>query len=82
MATGEQARSDALRGPPCRRRVGRAGARSSERELRLYDGGNLAQPLATLTLDTSPSVLVPHYDEDTGVLFLWGRVRASLAARF
>jgi len=22
-------------------------------------------------------VLVPHYDEDTGVLFLWGRVRAS-----
>ena len=62
------------------RRTARASFRASEREIRLYDATNLAQPLTSLTIDVSPGLLAPHYDEDTGVLYLWGRVNRR--ARF
>ena len=31
----------------------------------------------TLTLDVSPAVLIPFYDEDSGTLFLSSKVRNS-----
>jgi hypothetical protein len=41
----------------------------------LWDAGNLDKPLSTLTIDVSPGLLAPYYDEDTGVLFVYSRVR-------
>ena len=60
-------------------RIATIGAdRSSNREIRVYDADNLAAgALSTTQMDISPGVLVPYYDEDTKVLFLWGRVRAN-----
>ncbi|KAJ3018017.1 Coronin-7 [Thoreauomyces humboldtii] len=47
--------------------------KASQRELRVYDATNLASPLFTTTIDTSPSLLIPFYDEDTSILYLTGR---------
>ncbi|KAJ3091287.1 Coronin-7 [Quaeritorhiza haematococci] len=47
--------------------------RGSQREIRLYKAGNLSSPIATTKIDTSPSLLTPHYDEDAGLLYLAGR---------
>ncbi|KAI8592928.1 hypothetical protein BDZ88DRAFT_406604 [Geranomyces variabilis] len=51
--------------------------RGSQREIRIYDPGNLSAALHTKTIDTSPSLLIPHYDEDTSVLYLSGRGETS-----
>jgi hypothetical protein len=49
-------------------------SRGSQREIKVFEASDLSKPIATQTIDVSPSVLVPFYDEDTSVLFLWGRV--------
>ena len=56
-------------------------SRGTEREIRLYDGADISQPLTSITLDASPGLLAPYYDEDTGVLFLWSRVRRRCRGR-
>lgn len=48
--------------------------RSSERQLYMYKSSDL-QKVCTVSLDVSPAILVPFYDEDSSVLFLSGRVR-------
>lgn len=45
--------------------------RSSHREIKIYVGG---VEKSSLTLDTSPSILIPIYDPDTNVLILTGRI--------
>ena len=52
--------------------------RGSQREIKVFEANNLSKPIATQVIDVSPSVLVPYYDEDTSVLFLWGRVSNSI----
>ncbi len=32
----------------------------------------------TETLDVSPAILIPHYDEDSNTLFLTGKVKTCL----
>lgn len=50
----------------------------SERRILLYRAQALPDgPLSVLGLDVAPSTLLPFYDEDTGVVFLTGKVRAS-----
>ena len=34
------------------------------------------------TLDVSPAILIPYYDEDSNTLFLTGKVRLSKCAFF
>lgn len=52
----------------------------SERRILLYRAQALPDgPLSVLGLDVAPSTLLPFYDEDTGVVFLTGKVRASPA---
>ncbi|KAJ3159447.1 Coronin-7 [Geranomyces michiganensis] len=51
--------------------------RGSQREIRMYDPENLSAALHTKVIDTSPSLLMPFYDEDTSVLFLSGRGETS-----
>ncbi|TPX60891.1 hypothetical protein PhCBS80983_g01502 [Powellomyces hirtus] len=48
-------------------------ARGSQREIRVYDSGDLSTPLHSTTIDTSPSLLMPLYDPDTAILYLSGR---------
>ncbi|KAM5152135.1 coronin-7-like [Mantella aurantiaca] len=46
----------------------------SERQLSLHSAENLSQgPIATVSLDVSPSTLIPHFDPDTGLLVLTGK---------
>jgi len=52
--------------------------RGSQREIKVFEANNLSKSIATQVIDVSPSVLVPYYDEDTSVLFLWGRVSNSI----
>ncbi|XP_062999412.1 coronin-7 [Elgaria multicarinata webbii] len=46
----------------------------SERQLSLYQAEGLAGgPVAVVSLDVSPSTLIPFYDTDTSVVFLTGK---------
>ncbi|XP_014784002.1 coronin-7 isoform X1 [Octopus bimaculoides] len=45
----------------------------SQRKLFLYDAQELGAPLDLVELDSSPAILVPHYDEDSSTLFVTGR---------
>ena len=54
--------------------------RMSGRKVSLYRANNVAAgPIASVEVDASPSILVPHYDEDTSTLFLSGKVGSELA---
>ncbi|KAJ8329535.1 hypothetical protein O5D80_002354 [Batrachochytrium dendrobatidis] len=48
-------------------------ARANQREIIQYDSQNLTLPVCSTPLDTSPSMLIPFYDHDTGLLILCGR---------
>lgn len=45
-----------------------------EGALRLVVQDNLSQPIIEEELDTSNGVLFPFYDEDTGLVYLCGKV--------
>jgi coronin-7 len=47
--------------------------RMSVRQVAVYNVSNLSVALEKVDLDTSPAILVPHYDEDSSVLFVTGR---------
>ncbi|KAK6173712.1 hypothetical protein SNE40_017118 [Patella caerulea] len=47
--------------------------RAGSREISLFDVEDLSTSLNHISLDTTPSILVPHYDEDSSTLFLTGR---------
>jgi len=47
-------------------------ARGSSRQICLFDGTS-ETPVQRITLDMSPSALIPHYDDDTNILFLWSK---------
>lgn len=51
--------------------------RSSERQILMYNSSDLTH-VTTVSLDVSPSILVPFYDEDSSILLLSGRVSSSL----
>jgi hypothetical protein len=46
----------------------------SERQINIFDPRNMSQKIATIKIDSSPSTLLPFYDEDTEVLFVAGKV--------
>ncbi|ESO90597.1 hypothetical protein LOTGIDRAFT_163798 [Lottia gigantea] len=48
-------------------------SKSSVREIILYDSNDLSEKIANGTQDTSPSILIPFYDEDSSTVFLTGR---------
>lgn len=49
-------------------------SRHMEGALRLVVQDNLSQPIIEEELDTSNGVLFPFYDEDTGLVYLCGKV--------
>jgi len=48
-------------------------SRTSDRQYALWDPANLSKPLAQENVDTAAGLLMPFYDNDTGVLFLTGK---------
>lgn len=49
-------------------------SRGSQRKINLYRiGSDTVKTIASQLIDTSPSVLFPHYDPDTSILYLWGK---------
>ncbi|XP_023292449.2 coronin-7 isoform X1 [Lucilia cuprina] len=45
----------------------------SERQISVYKADHLNAPLNTASLDVSPSILIPFYDEDSSTLFVTGK---------
>ncbi|XP_050330688.1 coronin-7 isoform X4 [Bactrocera neohumeralis] len=45
----------------------------SERQISVYNAQKLNAPLNTASLDVSPSILIPYYDEDSSTLFVTGK---------
>lgn len=48
-------------------------SQNSERVFKMYDPKNMSAPIIENTIDIASSVLVPHYDEDTSIMYLAGR---------
>ncbi|XP_040826857.1 coronin-1B isoform X1 [Ochotona curzoniae] len=53
-------------------------SRMSERQLALWDPGNLEEPMALQELDSSNGALLPFYDPDTGVVYVCGKGDSSI----
>ncbi|KAH9257451.1 hypothetical protein BASA81_004377 [Batrachochytrium salamandrivorans] len=53
--------------------------RANQREIIQYDGKFLSTSMRTTTLDTSPGILIPFFDEDTGLLVLCGRGESTVS---
>jgi coronin-1B/1C/6 len=51
-------------------------ARSSDRQLALWDTRNMEKPLKMKSIDSSSGVLMPYYDADVNMLYLAGKVSA------
>lgn len=48
-------------------------SKTSDRQVFLWDTTNLADPIKSINLDTSSGVVMPFYDNDTGMLYLAGK---------
>ena len=49
-------------------------SKQSQREVMVFKVGAQVEKLHTEVLDVSPSILIPHYDEDSSTLFLTSKV--------
>lgn len=47
--------------------------KTSERQYMVFDSSNMASPLVSTSVDNASGLLIPFFDEDTGVLFLAGK---------
>ncbi|CAG9860814.1 unnamed protein product [Phyllotreta striolata] len=52
----------------------------SERQITAYRSDNLDSPLNTQSLDVSPAILIPFYDEDSSTLFVTGKGDSTIYA--
>jgi len=50
----------------------------SERQMNLYDSRKLNEKIGTVKIDSSPSSLLPFYDDDTQILFVAGKGDANI----
>lgn len=54
-------------------------SKNAKRELRIWDMKNLESPIYNNVIDQQSSVLVPHYDEDLNLLYLFGKGDGSVS---
>ena len=52
--------------------------RSSNRTISVYDHCNLSEVLSTVEINVAPATLIPFYDEDSSVIFLFAKVWKSI----
>ena len=50
----------------------------SERQFSIWDPRSFTEPLSTMNLDTSAGMLMPFYDNDTGMFYLAGKGDGSV----
>ncbi|KAG0240636.1 Coronin-like protein crn1 [Mortierella sp. GBA43] len=48
-------------------------SKMSDRQVNIWDAGNLEKPLKSINLDTSSGVIMPFYDVDSNMLYLAGK---------
>lgn len=48
-------------------------SKTSERQYSIWDPKNFSKPLSTSNIDTAAGIIMPFYDNDTGVLYLAGK---------
>ncbi|KAM9220198.1 coronin-1B isoform 1-T3 [Dugong dugon] len=53
-------------------------SRMSERQLALWDPGNLEEPMALQELDSSNGALLPFYDPDSSIVYVCGKGDSSI----
>jgi len=53
-------------------------SKTSEREFKIWDPRNMSEPLSTNSIDNAAGMLMPFYDEDTGVMYLAGKGDGSI----
>lgn len=44
------------------------------RKLSVYKADDVSEPVESVQLETAPSILIPYYDDDTGLVLLSGKV--------
>ena len=54
-------------------------SKQSERQITILKSSDLTE-LNTVVLDVSPTILIPHYDEDSGTLFVFGKGESTVQA--
>jgi len=52
--------------------------KQSNQEIRIFDENDLSKPLTALSIDLSSSLLCVHYDEDTNLIYLYGRGESNI----
>lgn len=49
-------------------------SRSSDRQINIWNTGDLSKPVRKMDVDTSSGVLMPFFDSDVNVLYVAGKV--------
>jgi len=52
--------------------------KQSHQELKIFDENDLSKPLTTLSIDLSSGLLCVYYDEDTNLIYLYGRGESNI----
>jgi coronin-7 len=52
--------------------------KSSDRQLSLYTLPDISNPVSSITLSSSPAILIPHYDPDIKLFYLTGKGDTSV----
>jgi len=53
-------------------------SKTSERQFSIWDPRNLTEPLSTNNLDNGAGMLMPFYDDDTGMIYIAGKGDGSI----
>ncbi|ORX79121.1 DUF1900-domain-containing protein [Anaeromyces robustus] len=52
--------------------------KQSHQEIKIFDENDLSKPLTTLSIDLSSSLLCVYFDEDTNLIYLYGRGESNI----
>jgi len=52
--------------------------RQSHQEIKIFDENDLSKPITTLSIDLSSSLLCVYFDEDTNLIYLYGRGESNI----
>jgi len=52
--------------------------KQSHQEMKIFDENDLSKPLTTLSIDLSSSLLCVYFDEDTNLIYLYGRGESNI----
>jgi coronin-1B/1C/6 len=53
-------------------------SKTNERQIKLFDLRNFAEPIAVIPVDSQTGIMMPHFDADTGLLYVPGRGEGNI----